>query len=194
MRQECYAERLAMETVKNGAPVTLNNDGPLYDVTDCQTLTTLTELGSIEGTRWQKVSMAVDSGAAETVIPYKLVRSHPIHETDASKSGLNYASATGDPIPNLGEQRLPLITQEGTLRAMTFQAAPVSRPLGSVMRMCKSGHRVVFDDEGSYIQNKVTGEITLLREENGNYMLDVWILPNNDPGFGRQPWPAWIQT
>ena len=91
----------------------------------------------------------------------------------------------GDPIPNLGEQKLPLYTQEGAVRGMTFQAAPVARALGSVMRMCKAGHRCVFDEEGSYIENKATGEINWLRQENGNYMLDVWVIPSQ--GFPRQP-------
>ena len=105
------------------------------------------------------------------------VSSHPLRETEASRSGLNYASATGDPIPNLGEQVLPLLTQEGSLRSMTFQAAPVDRALGSVKRMCASGHVVVFDEDGSYVANKRTGEINWLREENGNYMLDTWVMP-----------------
>ena len=104
-----------------------------------------------------------------------------------------YASATNQPIPNLGEQKLPLVTGEGTLRGMTFQAAPVSKALGSVKRMCASNHRVVFDDDGSYIENKITGEINWLREDNGNYMLDVWIvppdqmLPNSEASFARHP-------
>ena len=141
---------------------------------------------------WKMMSMAVDSGAAETVIPHALITDYPILETEASRSGLNYVSASGDPIPNLGEQRLPLVTAEGTIRAMTLQAAPVSRPLGSVMRMCRSGHRVIFDDEGSYIEHKVSGEINWLREEDGNYMLDVWVIPRETiergkQGFARQP-------
>ena len=114
-----------------------------------------------------------------------LVEGIPIQEADASRSGLNYASATGDPIPNLGEQRLPLMTQEGSLRAMTFQAAPVERALGSVKRMCSSGHIVVFDDDGSYVLNKLTGEVNWMREENGNYILDLWAMPNNDQGCAR---------
>ena len=98
-----------------------------------------------------------------------------------------YASATGQPIHNLGEQRLQLITTEGTLRSMTFQAAPVAKPLGSVKKKCTSGHRVVFDDEGSYIQNKTTGEINRLREEHGNYFLDIWAIPSDEAGLGGQP-------
>ena len=118
---------------------------------------------------------------------------HPIIETDASRNGLNYASATNQPIPNLGEQRLPLCTAEGSLRTMTFQATPVSKPLGSVKRMTACGHRVVFDEDGSYIQNKQTGEINMLYEENGNFMMDLWIMPKNHldklskQGFGGQP-------
>ena len=75
------------------------------------------------------LSLVVDSGAAETVIPHMEVTEHPIKETNASKSGLNYTSSTGDPIPNLGEQVLPLLTNEGSVRSMTLQAAPVDRAL-----------------------------------------------------------------
>ena len=31
---------------------------------------------------------------------------------------MNFVSASGDPIPNLGEQVLPLLTEEETLRTM----------------------------------------------------------------------------
>ena len=50
---------------------------------------------------WQYLALTVDSGAAETVIPHVLVQDHATQETDASRNGLNYASATGDSIPNL---------------------------------------------------------------------------------------------
>ena len=134
--------------------------------------------GSKAGTSWdawQKISIAIESGAAATVIPHTMVTEYPILATAMSEAGVCYVSATGEPIPNLGEQRLPLATVEGSLRAMTFQAAPVAKPLGSVKKMCQAGHVIVFDDEGSYIYNKQTQEINWLREESGNYMLDVWL-------------------
>ena len=53
---------------------------------------------------------------------------------------------------------------------MKFQACDVTRPLASVKKICKAGHMVIFDEEGSYIYNKVTGEINMLREDEGNYM------------------------
>ena len=119
------------------------------------------------------ISMAVDSGACDSVIDPEDVPEYPPVETKASIGGLAYASATGDEIPNLGEIKLPFSTREGTLRGMTVQAAPVAKPLGSVMRICQAGHMVVFDSEQSYIVNKKTGEMNMLREEDGNYMLDL---------------------
>ena len=49
--------------------------------------------------------------------------------------------------------------------------------MNAVVDMVKCKHTVVFDDEGSLIRDKTTGDINWLREDNGNYMLDVWILP-----------------
>ena len=84
-----------------------------------------------------------------------------------------------------------MITRESTVRGMVFTGAPVSRPLASVKRLCSAGHAVVFDDDGSYIMNKSKGEINILREEDGNYMFDVWIPPegssqHSQASFRRQ--------
>ena len=38
-----------------------------------------------------------------------------------------------------------------------------------------AGHSVVFESEGSYIVNKNSGESNWMRQDNGNYMLHVWI-------------------
>ena len=60
-------------------------------------------------------------------------------------------------------------------------------------RICAAGRVVIFDEDGSYILNKATGELNWLREEGGNYMLDVWVPPpayfseDNGHPFGWQP-------
>ena len=163
LRQECWAE------TRFGQRQILCHDRPINALPLKQAKTDAKE--------WQVLSLAVDSGAAESVIPHLLINDQPIRETESSSSGLNYISASGDPIPNLEEQRLPLITREGSTRSMTLQAAPVVRPLGSVNRMCQAGHRVAFHSDGSYVLNKATKEVNWLREENGNYMLDMWVVP-----------------
>ena len=117
--------------------------------------------------------MAVDSGACDNVIKSADVPGHEVTETTASINGVSIVSATGAPIPNEGQIELPMVTREGSMRRMTMQAAPVAKPLASVKKICDAGHLVIFDNEGSYIFNKYTGEINQLREESGNYMLDL---------------------
>ena len=179
LREQCKAERIeAVQKTKGGTPGQFEEQERWQNWYDEE---------------WQPLSIIIDSGAAETVIPHTCVADHPVWETAASKSGVCYSSATNEPIPNLGEQKVPLVTQEGSLRIMTCQVAPVHRPLGSVRRMCQAGHKVIFDEAGSYIENKRTGEINWLREENGNYVLDVSVVPGSvwdssrTGGFGRQP-------
>ena len=67
-----------------------------------------------------------------------------------------------------------------------YGSPPVATPLASVKRICAAGHMVVFDEQGSFIYNKLTGELNALREEQGNYMLDVYVPPGCDTTFGRQ--------
>ena len=44
---------------------------------------------------------------------------------------------------------------------------------------------VVFDDDGSKVLNKMTGEVNWMREESGNYTIDLWVMPNEGHGFTR---------
>ena len=57
---------------------------------------------------------------------------------------------------------------------MTFQVGKVNGPLGSVRKMCQAGNRVVFDEEGSYIEHKSTGEITPIHNIQDRYILKLW--------------------
>ena len=75
---------------------------------------------------------------------------------------------------------------------MTLQVVDVKKALGSVRRMCEAGNKVVFDDEGSYIENKRTGERAILIKERGSYILSLWVprKPQEQP-FSRQGGKAW---
>ena len=41
--------------------------------------------------------------------------------------------------------------------------------------MVKAGNKVVFDEPYSYIEDTVTGEQVATNEENGMYVLSMWI-------------------
>ena len=45
----------------------------------------------------------------------------------------------------------------------------------SVSRCVKAGNRVVFDSEGSYVQNKTTGEVNWLTEKGNLWTLKMWV-------------------
>ena len=146
-----------------------------------------------ESSTWRKISIAVDSGACDNVISPDDVSEQKVVESAGSKKGENFYSATGEPIPHLGDIKLPMFMREGTMRGMLMRAAPVSKPLASVKKICQAGHTVIFDEEGSFVINKVTGETNWMREDDGNYMLDAWIPPptcdheSESPGFRRLP-------
>ena len=108
IRMQCLMER---EVESNRRPVQVFGDRPLCPLREPKGPSDPME-EEMARTGWQKISLAIDSGAAETVIPHLEVRAHPIKETESSRRGVTYASATGAPIPNLGEQTLPLLTQK----------------------------------------------------------------------------------
>ena len=46
----------------------------------------------------------IDSGACDPVIDPELAVDYPLQETEASKNDVGFMSASGDPMPNLGER------------------------------------------------------------------------------------------
>ena len=85
----------------------------------------------------------------------------------AARRGVEYEVANGVRIPNIGEERFKFVSTEGVEREITMQVCEVNKGLLSVSRIAQKKHRVVFDDEGSYIEDKSTGEKLWLLEEAG---------------------------
>jgi len=124
---------------------------------------------------WEEIELAVDSGATETVVGEGDLLSIETKEGPASKRGTEYEVANGVRIPNLGEKKFTAHTEEGGVRTLTAQVCDVNKPLLSVKKVIAGKNRVVFDEDGSYIESKVTGERTWLREQGGMFMLKMWV-------------------
>ena len=125
--------------------------------------------------KWEVIELAVDSGASETVINEDMVSSVLMQEGTASRRGVKYEVANGVRIPNLGEKKFVGISEESVSRGLTAQVCDVNKGLLSVKKVVAAGNRVVFEDEGSFIEDKVTKERMWLKEENGMYMLKLWV-------------------
>ena len=141
-------------------------------------------LGSTEeGEEWKLMPhpLVIDSGAAETVLPVDWFTEHKLRETQESRGGQFYVCAGGKEIPNYGERTLTLSTLDwSSVRNMTFQVTDVTKALGSVSKIVAHGNKVVFDESGSFIENKRSRERLWMREENGVYVLDVYVAPPVD--------------
>ena len=126
--------------------------------------------------KWVKVPVAVDSGATANVTP-KDIFSVEIIPTPQSMANDNFYGADGGTIKNHGKQiaKGKSDSKDPMNITVEFDVADVSRPLGSVSKLVKKRHRVVFDDPISFIQNKVTGKKIDLREQGGLYFLDLWV-------------------
>ena len=124
---------------------------------------------------WEVIEFAVDSGATETVITEDMLSCVTLKDGWASKNKVEYEVANGDRIPNLGEKCFNGSTIEGLNRCITAQVCDVNKALMSVKKIVAAGNKVVFDEEGSYIEDKRTNEKIWLREEKGMYMLKMWV-------------------
>ena len=124
---------------------------------------------------WVELLFAVDSGATETVVGEEMLSVVKTQEGQAQRRGVVYEVANGHRIPNLGEKRFTGVSNEGIQRGMTAQVCDVNKPLLSVKKIVAAGNRVVFEDEGSYIQDKSTNEIMYMEDVGGMYVLRMWV-------------------
>ena len=132
-------------------------------------------INAVEEDIWQEIEMAVDSGATETVVGTDMLTHIATTEGDACKRGVQYEVASGELIDNLGEKKFTGHSEGGHERGMTAQVCDVNKALLSVKRMVAAGNRVVFDPNGSYIEDTDTGERMQLKEKSGMYMLKLWV-------------------
>ena len=104
-----------------------------------------------------------------------MVPSVEVKEGAASRRGVEYEVADGTKIPNKGEKTFTGETKESIARRITAQVADVNKALLSVSKITKAGNRVVFDEDGSYIEDKVTGQKMWMEHEGGMYTLKMWV-------------------
>ena len=136
--------------------------------------------------RWEKLTLTVDSGASDTVVPPRFCAWSTIFHTE--KVGTEYEVANGQVVHNLGERRCTIKVNEkmGELN-IAFQVVEVHKPLLAVSSLTAQGHRVVFAEQDDHILMS-SGEKLPLRNLNGVYELDVWIKhdPAQEVDFVRQ--------
>ena len=137
--------------------------------------------------------ITVDSGAADPVMPRRMVRGrgNKIRPSAASRAGVHYVSASANRIRNEGETDLHFDTEEGHSLNWTFQVAEVNKVLASVSYLVDHNHRVTFDKDLetgrdiSFILNKKTGDSIKMRRDRNVWVIDAYVTDDTEPGFTR---------
>ena len=84
--------------------------------------------------------------------------------------------------------------------AMKFNKANVRKPLASAVSVTKAGNRIVLDEQGGFIENKITKERMKVRIEKNTYVYDVqmedgaMVTVTLDSGAGCNVWPKGVQA
>ena len=135
--------------------------------------------------KWVKVESVVDSGASAPVAPPSMLPGVKIEESEGSKRGQKYTSASKHKLKNLGQQQVHACTEDGDTTDLLFQIADVSKPLVSVSAICERGNRVIFGRAGGVVQNLHSGKQIPFYRRNGIYVLSLWLQDSDERPFGR---------
>ena len=111
------------------------------------------ELRGLGQPEWVSIGVVMDSGATESVAPSDMAPWVQIKESDGSRTGWKYISASGEVLQNLGEKMVSVYTNEGMPAEATFLVADVTRPLCSIARVCDQGNTAVFTSAGGFFEN-----------------------------------------
>ena len=133
------------------------------------------------------IKVAIDSGAADHVINPDDVPGHTVVPSAGSKAGKHFLAAGGHRIPNQGQLNL-MVSGEGFSGRVksTFQAAPVTRPLLSVSKICDSGCKVLFDKERAIIRKDGRNVGTFVRR-GGLYVAELAVQDPDRPADFPRP-------
>ena len=138
------------------------------------------------GKTWETLAVVIDSGATVPVFNPMTAAACPLMENEASRLGHEYELASRDSIQCLGEKKIAVLTNEGTLIGYTSNCADVSygKPLRSVRALSASGHAVCFGlgPEGKdHVRiNRLTGEINYMEDDGINYIQRLLVAPPDE--------------
>ena len=114
----------------------------------------------------------IDSGAGRNVWP----KGKKVPGTFMPlKKKVKLVAANGSPIDVHGEKMIEFQVSGGRRCAMNYLVTGVKKPLASVGGIVDGGNRVIFDADGSFIEDKVTGERIALKRKDGTFMMEMQV-------------------
>ena len=131
------------------------------------------------GESWKgytKVKVPVDSCAEECVCgPEDFPAVEVDNSEDRKEYGREYACADDGRIFNVGEKKVPSLTDEGSKLNVKWQVTQVNKPLLAVSKLADAGFDCSFNQSGGYICNRKTGTRIKMHRERGLYFINMWV-------------------
>ena len=135
---------------------------------------------------FEEIELAVDSGATETVVGEEMLSNIKTIQGECAKRGVEYEVANGETIPNVGERRCILMSEDSNSpKAITFQIADIHKPLLSVSRCAGLGFQCVLGKYGGQLVDEESGEVIPLHRRGNLYVMRAWIRENDSSDFTR---------
>ena len=129
------------------------------------------------------MEMTADTGACDTVMPRAMAEHIAIQPSLQSLRSMEYEVANGANIPNLGERRCLMWTENAPMaRKLNLQVADVHKPLLSLSRCADMGFESRFGRVAGALICEETGEVIPLQRKGNLYVLKCWV---KSAPFGR---------
>ena len=139
-----------------------------------------------EHTVWERMTLTVDSGASDTVIPPGMLSWLELRHTH--RVGQEYEVANGEIVHNMGEKRclMKMSANDTAELEISFQVVEgIHKPLLAVSSMTKNGHEVIFSEKNPRIVLS-SGGIIPMKFTQGTYEIEILV---QRPGFTRPSHP-----
>ena len=120
---------------------------------------------------WKKVTVVVDSGAAENAMPRSTFPEIGIRQTERSKNGKGFKGPGGENIKNYGQQVMSVRTLRGFVRKSTWHVPDVRRPLVSASHIIQAGNDLFIGKDEAYIMNRKKKEKSIERKGMCTYLI-----------------------
>ena len=148
----------------------------MFDYTDGTKAMLCSTGPSGETEEWIEVELTADTGACDTVMPRAMASHIPIQASLQSLKAMMYEVADGNEIPNLGERRCLMWTENaGEARKINLQVADVHKALLSLSRCADMGFESRFGRRAGALIDEESGEVIPLQRKGNLYVLKCWL-------------------
>ena len=143
---------------------------------------------AIDVPEWFEIEITIDSGACDTVMPAKMCPHISMFTTPLT--GYEYEVANGAGLPNLGERRCLMMTENSNLmKKIAFQCADVHKALLSVGKLADFGYECTLGKTGGVLRDTATGDTIPLHRRENLYVMKAWVrqdVQHPSPDFHRR--------